>query len=82
VIAEAVILAAIGTSLGLLGGLYLSYLMVQGLNVSGIYTMSYSFPYAGVIAAIAAGLIIGVLAAVLPARQASRMQIIQALRYE
>lgn len=82
VIAEAVILAAIGTALGLLGGLYLSYLMVQGLNASGIYKMAYSFPYAGVIAAIAAGLLIGVLAAVFPARQASRMQIIQALRYE
>ena len=34
------------------------------------------------LAAIAAGLIFGVLAALFPARQAARMEIIQALRYE
>ncbi len=82
VIAEALLLAAIGTAFGLLGGLYLSYVLVQGLNASGIYKMEYSFPLAGVLAATAAGLIFGVLAALLPARQAVRMEIIQALRYE
>ncbi len=82
IIAEALLLAAIGTAFGILGGLYLGYVLVQGLNNSGIYKMQYSFPGESILAAIAAGLIFGVLAAMLPARQAARMEIIKALRYE
>jgi len=82
VVAEALLLAAIGTAFGLLGGLYLSYMLVEGISASGIFRMEYSFPLAGLIAATAAGLIFGVLAALLPARQAARMEIIDALRYE
>lgn len=82
VIAEALLLAAIGTALGLISGLYLSYVFVQGVSASGIFKMQYSFPLVGLLAATAAGLIFGVLAAILPARQAARMGIIEALRYE
>ncbi len=56
--------------------------MVEGLSASGMFRMEYSFPLASLIAATAAGLIFGVLAALFPARQAARMEIIQALRYE
>jgi len=82
IVAEALLLAALGTAFGILAGLYLSYVFVQGLNAAGYMRMAYTFPLAGVLAAIAAGLIFGVLAALLPARQASRMEIIKALRYE
>jgi putative ABC transport system permease protein len=82
IVTEALLLSVIGTALGLLAGLYLGYVMVNGIKVSGIYRLEYSFPYAGVIAATAAGLIFGVLAALVPARQATQMRIIQALRYE
>lgn len=82
IIAEALLLAAIGTAFGLLAGLYLGYVMVQGLSASGIYKMQYSFPLVALLAATAAGLIFGVLASLVPARQASKMGIIQALRYE
>jgi putative ABC transport system permease protein len=82
IVAEALLLSAIGTAFGILAGLYLSYVFVQGINVSGIFKMQYSFPLAGVLAAIAVGLIFGVLAALFPARQASSMEIIKALRYE
>ena len=82
IVAEALLLAALGTAFGILAGLYLSYVFVQGLNAAGYMKMAYTFPLAGVLAAIAAGLIFGVLAALLPARQASRMEIIKALRYE
>jgi putative ABC transport system permease protein len=82
IVAEALLLAAFGTAFGILAGLYLSYVFVQGLNASGIFKMTYVFPIAGVLAAIAAGLLFGVLAALFPARQASRMEIIKALRYE
>ncbi|MCL4395850.1 MAG: ABC transporter permease [Chloroflexi bacterium] len=82
IIAEALLLAAIGTAFGLIAGLYLGYVFVQGLNASGIYKMQYTFPLAALLAATAAGLIFGVLASLFPARQASGMEIIQALRYE
>ena len=82
IVAEALLLASLGTALGILAGLYLSFVFVQGLSASGVFKMQYSFPFAGVLAAIAAGLIFGVLAALLPARQASNMEIVKALRYE
>ncbi|HEX7594015.1 MAG TPA: FtsX-like permease family protein, partial [Anaerolineae bacterium] len=82
IIAEALLLSALGTALGILAGLYLSYVFVEGLSAGGYMKMAYTFPLAGVLAAIAAGLIFGVIAALLPARQASQMEIIKALRYE
>ena len=82
IVAEALLLSALGTAFGILAGLYLSYVFVLGLNAAGYMRMAYTFPLAGVLAAIAAGLIFGVLAALMPARQASRMEIIKALRYE
>jgi len=81
VIAEALLLAALGTALGLLAGLYLGYVMLLGLKTGG-FPVEYVFPYGGLIAATAAGLIFGVLAALFPARQAARMDIVRALRYE
>lgn len=82
IVAEALLLASLGTAFGILAGLYLSYVFVQGLSATGIFKVAYAFPLAGVLAAIAAGLIFGVLAALVPARQASSMEIIKALRYE
>jgi putative ABC transport system permease protein len=81
VIVESLLLAAIGTAFGLLGGLYLGYVMLLGLSVGG-YPVTYVFPYSGLLAATAIGLIFGVLAALVPARQAARMEIVRALRYE
>ena len=76
------LLASLGTGLGILAGIYLSYVFVEGVSASGIFKMAYTFPLAGVLAAIAVGLIFGVIASLFPARQASQMGIIQALRYE
>jgi putative ABC transport system permease protein len=82
ILTEALLLAALGTAFGLLGGLYLGYVIVLGMSASGILPVEYSFPLAGVLLAIAVGLIFGVIAALLPARQAAQMNIIRALRYE
>ena len=81
IIAEALILAAIGTAFGLLSGLYLAYLTVQAMIAAG-YPMVYAFPATGVLIMIAVGLIFGVLAALIPARQAAGMNVVEALRYE
>ena len=76
------LLAALGTAFGILAGLYLSCVFVQGLNAAGYMRMAYTFPLGGVLAAIEAGLLFGMLAALLPVRQASRIEISKALRYE
>jgi len=80
VLAEALLLAAIGTAFGILGGLYLGYVFVKGIEV--VFPLGYYFPASGILAATAFGLLFGALAAVIPARQAARMDIVAALRYE
>lgn len=80
VLAEALLLAAIGITFGLLAGLYLGYVLVQAMG--GIFPLGYAFPVAGVVAAAVIGLVFGTLAAIIPARQAARLEIVEALRYE
>jgi putative ABC transport system permease protein len=81
VVTEALILSGIGTAFGLLSGIYLGYMAVQALSEAG-FPMEYAFPATGAIVAIAAGILFGVVAAIIPARQAARLEIVQALRYE
>jgi putative ABC transport system permease protein len=80
VIAEALLLAAIGTAFGILGGLYLGYVIVVAMKT--IFPLGYVFPVSGVLAAIAIGLLFGTFAAFIPARQAAGMNVVEALRYE
>ena len=49
IVTEALLLAALGTAFGILAGLYLSYVFVQGLNAGGFMKMAYTFPLAGVL---------------------------------
>jgi putative ABC transport system permease protein len=80
VLAEALLLAAIGTAFGILGGLYLGYVLVVAME--GIYPLGYAFPASGILAGVAIGLLFGALAALIPARQAAGMNVVEALRYE
>lgn len=81
VLAEALLMAAFGTAFGLIAGLYLGYLLVGAMQFVG-FPMAYYFPTAGLVAALAIGLLFGALAAIIPSRQAARLEIVQALRYE
>jgi putative ABC transport system permease protein len=80
VVAEALLLAAVGTAFGILSGMYLGYAIIQAMGA--MFPMEYSFPLAGVIGGIAIGLLFGALAAIIPSRQAARLQVVEALRYE
>jgi putative ABC transport system permease protein len=81
VLAEALILAAIGTAFGLLSGVYLGYMAINAFGALG-FPMDYAFSANGLLLATAAGLLFGVVAAIIPARQAARLEVVQALRYE
>ncbi len=81
ILAEALILAAIGTAFGLLTGLYLGYMATSAFAALG-FPVTYAFPGQAMVVAVAVGLLFGAFAAIIPARQAARLDIIQALRYE
>jgi putative ABC transport system permease protein len=81
VLAEGLLLAAIGTAFGLLAGLYLGYLLVKAMASAGFPVM-YIFPWGGIASAVIVGLLFGALAAIIPSRKAAGLEIVQALRYE
>ncbi len=81
ILAEALILSGIGTVFGIVTGMYLGYLAVQAIGAAGFPT-EYVFPLSGVLLGIAAGIVFGLLAAIIPARQATKLQVVEALRYE
>lgn len=81
ILAEALILAAIGTVFGILAGTYLGYSAAGAFGAAG-FPMDYIFPLNGILLALAGGLIFGALAAIVPARQATHLEIVEALRYE
>ncbi len=80
VVAEALLLASVGTVFGILSGMYLGYVIVNALTE--LFPMTYSFPISGILAGIIIGLLFGALAAIIPARQAAKLQVVDALRYE
>jgi putative ABC transport system permease protein len=81
VLAEALLMAAFGTTFGLLAGMYLGYLLVGAMEVIG-FPLTYTFPVVGIISALVIGLLFGGLAAIIPSHQAAKLEIVQALRYE
>jgi len=81
ILTEALLLAGIGTVFGLLAGLYLCYALIGGFRVLGL-PVSFIFPWTGLLYATLVGLVSGALASIIPACQAARLEIIQALHYE
>jgi putative ABC transport system permease protein len=80
VLAESLMLAAIGTLFGLVAGVWLGYALVEAMN--GIFPMPYTFPLGGVITAVVVGVTFAMIAAILPARSASKLDVVAALHYE
>jgi len=76
---EAVITALIGAILGLVLGIVFAALLAQPLKDEG-FTLSYPVGELVVLMVLAA--LAGVLAAILPARRASRLDVLQSLQYE
>jgi putative ABC transport system permease protein len=81
VLAESLLLAAVGCALGCLAGLWMGYVLVRLMQASG-FQFAYVFPWAGLALMALAALGLGTAAAWLPARTAAGMDIAAALRYE
>ncbi len=81
IFAESVLLSALGTLMGIVTGLFLSYLMLKAIAVLGFETQFF-FPTYAVVMSIVVGLVFGIFAAWVPARQAAKTVIVEALQYE
>ena len=76
---EAVITALIGALIGLVLGVVFAALLAQPLKDEG-FTLSY--PVGSLVLLMVFAALLGVLAAILPARWASRLNVLQSLQYE
>ena len=76
---EGIITALIGAALGLPLGVFIAAVIVQGLSDLDV---TFSLPVVIIVVFAIVSMIAGTLAAVLPARRASRLNVLQALQYE
>ncbi len=76
---ESVITAIIGGVLGIVLGVVLAWIVTQGLKDQGIV---FAVPWGQVIVSLVVAALAGVVAAALPARRASRLDVLEALQYE
>jgi putative ABC transport system permease protein len=76
---ESVITALIGAALGLPLGMFLAALVTKALSQ---FEVEYAVPLTPLIIFAIVSVIVGVIAAILPARRASRLNVLQALQYE
>lgn len=81
VMAESLLLTFIGTAFGVVAGLWLGYALVVAMGAVG-WQMPWAFPWAGVVLTLVVGVVFGVLASVVPARSASRLNVVDALHHE
>jgi putative ABC transport system permease protein len=76
---ESIITALIGGALGIAVGVFLAVLTTQALSDEGIVL---AIPWLTIALFVFATIVAGTLAAILPARRASRLNILEALQYE
>ena len=76
---ESIITALIGAALGIGVGLFLAAMVTTGLSK---YGMVFSIPAGSLVAFVLVAIVAGIAAAVLPARRASRLNVLNALQYE
>jgi putative ABC transport system permease protein len=76
---ESIVTALMGTALGIGTGLFLAALVTRALADEGI---PFALPVGSLVAFTIAAVALGILAAILPARRASRLNVLEALHYE
>jgi putative ABC transport system permease protein len=76
---ESIVTALIGATLGMAIGIFLAALTSTALSKYGVV---FALPYKSLAAFVVVAILAGVLAAILPARRASRLNVLAALQYE
>jgi putative ABC transport system permease protein len=76
---ESIITALIGAAMGIPLGVFLAALVTQALSQYGV---GLSLPVTELVAFTTVAIVAGVLAAIIPARRASRINVLEALQYE
>ena len=76
---ESIVTALMGAALGLAVGTFLGALVIHALSGEGLV---FKFPVKTMLAFVVAGIVVGILAAIVPARRASRLNVLEALQYE
>ena len=76
---ESVVTALIGAALGMGVGIFLAALTSLALSKYGVV---FALPYKSLAAFVLVAILAGVLAAILPARRASKLNVLEALQYE
>jgi putative ABC transport system permease protein len=77
---EAMIVAIIGAVLGIIVGLFFGIIVTSALAAQGIDVLS--IPVAQIVFLVIFGAVAGLMAAILPARRASKLNILEAIAYE
>lgn len=81
VLAESLLLACVGALVGIAVGLWLGLISVRAMESFGLIA-TFRIPVGGIVTTAVIALVFGALAAVMPARHASRLKIVSALRHE
>jgi putative ABC transport system permease protein len=76
---ESIVTALIGATFGIAVGMFLAGIVTHALSKYGIV---FAVPYPSLVAFGGIAIVAGMLAAILPARRASRLNVLQALQYE
>ena len=76
---ESIVTALIGAALGIAVGMFLAVLTTTALSQYGVV---FAVPYGTLVVFVGIAILAGMLAAILPARRASRLNILEALQYE
>ena len=76
---ESIVTALIGAALGIAVGMFLAVITTQAISQYGV---AFAVPVGTLIVFLGVAVTAGMLAAILPARRASRLNILDALQYE
>jgi ABC-type antimicrobial peptide transport system permease subunit len=76
---ESIVTALMGAALGIVVGVFLAALVTHALSGQGIV---FAIPWMQLVYFVLAAILVGILAAVIPARRASRLNVLRALQYE
>jgi putative ABC transport system permease protein len=82
ILAEAGLIGLAGGVLGLVFGGLLSRIFLAAMNAMSGYRLTFSMPIEGAVLSLAAALVISQLAALVPAMQAARVAVLEAIHYE